>query len=204
MARFGRFEVIGMYVSIEGETIIRVPPSGLGGDYSNAVLGVAKETLEGRLVDTSDNPYNQKKCYIVSVTKTRMVGDGTIVHGDGGVYQTVKYEALAFEPEMHEIVDGIVVSVKDFGAFVKFGPMEGLLHISQMMDDRIDIDLANQRFVGKDTKRDLKIGDKVRTKIVLLSLPSSTLDDAKIGLNTKQPWLGKPDWIRLQKQAAGA
>ena len=193
-----------MYINIEGETIVRVPPSNLGADFAKAVLDVTKESLEGRLVDIGDNPYNPKKCFVVSVTKIKMMGDGSIVHGDGGVYQTVKYESLAFLPEMQEIVDGIVVSVKEFGAFVKFGPMEGLLHISQMMDDRIDIDLANQRFVGKDTKRDLKLGDKVRAKIVLLNLPSSTLEDAKVGLNTKQMGLGKPEWIRMQKQVAGA
>ncbi|MCL4332503.1 MAG: DNA-directed RNA polymerase [Candidatus Thermoplasmatota archaeon] len=193
-----------MYINIDGESIVRVPPSSLGSDYPKAVLDVTKQSLEGKLVDVSENQYNPRKCFVVSVIKIKMIGDGSIVHGDGGVYQSVKYEALAFLPELQEIVDGIVVSVKEFGAFVRFGPMEGLLHISQMMDDRIDIDLANQRFVGKDTKKELKAGDRIRAKIVLLSLPSATLDDAKIGLNTKQPGLGKPEWIRMQNQAAGA
>ena len=83
-----------MYINIEGETIVRVPPSNLGADFAKAVLDVTKESLEGRLVDIGDNPYNPKKCFVVSVTKIKMMGDGSIVHGDGGVYQTVKYELL--------------------------------------------------------------------------------------------------------------
>src|SRR2546429_5103039 len=37
-------------------------------------------------------------------------------------------------------------------------------HISQVMDDRVDVDEEGQRLIGKDTKRDLRIGDKVRTR----------------------------------------
>ena len=37
-----------------------------------------------------------------------------------------------------EIYEGKVVSIKDFGAFVNFfGPKDGLVHVSQMADERI-------------------------------------------------------------------
>ena len=186
-----------MYVIIEDEYIARIPPEKLGFDYDEAVMNVSKVSLEGRLLDFKDATDERilGKCYVVSIMDVQKVGEGTIVHGDGGVYQSVKYKALAFYPEMQEIVEGVVVSIQNFGAFIKFGPFEGLLHKSQIMDDRIDVDLANQRFVGKETKRDIKIGDRVRIRIVALNLNSSTLEDSKIGFTMKQSGLGKPDWL---------
>jgi len=45
--------------------------------------------------------------------------------------------AIAAEPEVGEIYEGKVVKVVDFGAFVNFfGPKDGLVHISQMTDER--------------------------------------------------------------------
>ena len=45
---------------------------------------------------------------------------------------------LTAEPEAGEIYEGKVVSIKDFGAFVNFfGPKDGLVHVSQMADERI-------------------------------------------------------------------
>lgn len=188
-----------MYISVEDEYVARIPPEYLGEDYDQSVLGVAKTSLEGRLVDVSSEDNTGRsvgKCYIVSVTDIKKVGDGVIVHGDGGVYQTIKYKALAYFPELQEIVEGIVISVQKFGAFIRFGPFDGLLHISQIMDDRIDIDMNNQRFIGKDTKRDLKVGDKVRVRIVALNLSSSSIEESKIGFTMKQMGLGKLEWLK--------
>jgi DNA-directed RNA polymerase subunit E' len=162
------------------------------------VLEVSKQFLEGRLIDVKEEGNDDKllgKCYVVSVTDVEIIGEGAIVHGDGGVYQTVKFNALAFFPEMQEIVEGAVTSVKEFGAFVKFGSFEGLLHKGQIMDDIISVDLSNQRFVGKETRKDLKVGDIVRVKIVHLNLRSSTLEGSTIGFTMKQLGLGKIQWL---------
>ncbi|MGC8505855.1 MAG: DNA-directed RNA polymerase [Thermoplasmata archaeon] len=191
-----------MYVIVEDDYIARVPPDKLSGDYESSVLDVAKSSIEGKLLDVVDDSSSVKKCFIVSVTEIRMVGEGSIVHGDGGVYQTIHYKALGYEPNLQEVVEGIVVSVQKFGAFVRFGPFDGLLHISQIMDDRIDLDLNNQRFIGKDTKRDLKINDKVRVRIVAMNLSSSSLEDSKIGLTMKQTGLGKLEWLVQKKNEA--
>lgn len=187
-----------MYIVIEDEYIARIPPDKLGFDYEEAVKDVSKGSLEGKLIDLKDPGDDTRmlgKCYVVSIMNVERLGEGTIVHGDGGVYQSIRFKALAYYPEMQEIVEGIVVSVQNFGAFVKFGPFEGLLHKSQIMDDRIDVDMANQRFIGKETKRDIKAGDRLRVRIVSLNLNSSTLEDSKIGFTMKQSGLGKLEWL---------
>src|SRR5438445_741310 len=122
---------------------------------------------------------------------------GLNVHGDGAVYQRVRYDALVFAPTLQEIVEGTVVEILKFGAFVRFGPLDGLLHISQVMDDRVDVDEEGQRLIGKDTKRDLRIGDKVRTRIVAVSLNERAPRESKIGLTMRQPALGRSPAIWL-------
>jgi DNA-directed RNA polymerase subunit E' len=189
-----------MYVSIEKEYVARIPPEKLSGDYLKAVSDVAKTSIEGRLIDLEEQNYQNQKAFIISVMSVEPVGEGTIVHGDGGVYQSIKYNALGYLPELQEIVDGFVTSVKEFGAFVRFGPFEGLLHKSQIMDDRIDIDLTNQRIVGKESKREIKVGDKLRVRIVSLNLASSSVMDSKIGLTMKQLGLGKVEWLNQVKK----
>jgi len=187
-----------MYILLEDEYVIRVPPELLNDDYSDAVAEASKSILEGKLVDIQEGQKNIGKSYIVSVNTIEMKGEGTIVHGDGGVYQSIKYSALAYLPKMHEVVDGIVVAVQKFGAFIKFGPFEGLLHISQIMDDSINIDMENQKIIGKDSKMELKVGDKIRVRIVALNLSSSSLSDSKIGFTAKQPGLGKMEWLKKE------
>ena len=89
----------------------------------------------------------------------------------------------------------MVVEVLKFGAFVRFGPLDGLLHISQVMDDRVDIDESNQRLVGKDSGRFLAVGDIVRARVVSIDLNEKNTQDSKIGLTMRQPGLGKLSWI---------
>ncbi|MDP4038450.1 MAG: polyribonucleotide nucleotidyltransferase [bacterium] len=60
------------------------------------------------------------------------------------------------EPEIGKIYQGRVVRVMDFGAFVEILPgKEGLVHISQIRDERVD-----------DIHKELKEGDKVTVKML--------------------------------------
>jgi DNA-directed RNA polymerase subunit E' len=113
------------------------------------------------------------------------------------------FESLIFRPVLQEIVEGTVVEVLKFGAFVRFGPLDGLLHISQIMDDRIDVDDTNQRLMGKDTKRDLRVGDRVRARIVALSINERNPRESKIGLTMRQSGLGKFEWMEEDRKKKG-
>ncbi len=64
------------------------------------------------------------------------------------------------------------------------------------MDDRVNIDEHNQRLVGVETKRDLKVGYKVRARVVSLSLSEISPRDSRIGLTMRQPALGRLEWIQ--------
>ena len=176
-----------MYMITEAEGKIRIPPSKLGEDINSIVGGVAREQFEGKM--------EQDRSLTILVDNVRAEGDGRIVHGDGAVHQTVKYDRLAYIPKDGEVVEGIVIEIREFGAFVRFGPLDGLLHVSQVMDDRVDIDQVNQRLVGKESGRFLAVGDRVKARIVSLTFDDKTPQDSKIGLTMRQPGLGKLQWL---------
>ncbi len=64
--------------------------------------------------------------------------------------------SIVAEPEIGEIYDGTVVKVVDFGAFVNyFGKRDGLVHVSQIKNERV-----------KTVADVLKEGDKVKVKLL--------------------------------------
>ena len=176
-----------MYMLTEVEKIVRIPPVELKEDIDKVIDNLTWETYEGRL--------GEDKTFTVLIRNVRTVGPGRIVHGDGAVYHTVKFDQIVFKPRENEIIEGVVVEILKFGAFVRFGPLDGLLHISQVMDDRVDIDETNQRLVGKETGRYLAVGDVVKARVVSIDLNEKNPQDSKIGLTMRQPGLGKLSWL---------
>jgi DNA-directed RNA polymerase subunit E' len=177
-----------MYYLDHRRDVVRIPPERLGPELVNVLTELAQQQFEGKLVDGQN--------LAVTIRDVRPVGEGHIIHGDGGVYQEVEYQALVFRPEIQEVVEGAVVEIRKFGAFVRFGPLDGLLHVSQIMDDRVNIDEHNQRLVGIESKKDLRVGYKVRARVVSLSLSEISPRDSRIGLTMRQPALGRLEWIQ--------
>ena len=177
-----------MYMLTEVEKVVRIPPKDLKDDIDSVIDELTWEAYEGRL--------GEDKNFTVLIKNVRPVGPGRIVHGDGAVYQAVRFDQLVFKPRDNEIIEGVVVEIVKFGAFVRFGPLDGLLHISQVMDDHVDIDETNQRLVGKETGRYLAVGDVVRARVVSVDLNEKNPQDSKIGLTMRQPGLGKLQWLK--------
>jgi small subunit ribosomal protein S1 len=76
-----------------------------------------------------------------------------------------------FTKNFHEgdVIEGVVTSLTDFGAFVRIGTVEGLLHNQDASWEK--------NFKCKDS---LKVGDTVKVKIAKINK-----DDQKISLNSK-------------------
>ncbi|MEE9507299.1 MAG: DNA-directed RNA polymerase [Thermoplasmata archaeon] len=181
-----------MYYKVRREEVVRIPPDRLGEDIDELAGELTRSTYEGKVA--SD------KSYTLLATDIERLDEGRIVHGDGAVYQKVAFDAVVLRPMLQEVVDGTICEVMKFGAFIRFGPLDGLLHISQVMDDRVDVDVENQRLVGKDTKRDLRRGDRVRARIVAASINERSPRESKIGLTMRQPGLGKFEWIEEDRR----
>ncbi|MCD6474153.1 MAG: DNA-directed RNA polymerase [Thermoplasmata archaeon] len=181
-----------MYYMVKIKNTIRIPPSEMTEDLDEVSKKIVQDVFEG----TMDKDYG----LIVMTQNVKRIGEGRILHGDGAIYQQVEFEALTFKPELHEVVDGIVCDIVEFGAFCHIGPLDALVHKSQIMDDKIVVDVENRRMEGKETKKVLKVGDKIRARIVTLSLNEMNPRESKIGLTMRQPGLGKEEWKKKEKE----
>ncbi len=127
-----------------------------------------------------------------------------MVAGDGATYHKVTFKALAFYPKLQEIIEGEVVEITDFGAFVRIGPTDALLHLSQITDDYLKSDVKQGVIVANQTARSLKIGSKIRARITAVSLGKGA-GMGKIGITCRQPFLGAVEWVadEIKKAKAG-
>jgi DNA-directed RNA polymerase subunit E' len=180
-------EGICMFKLLLLEDTIRIPPRKFGEPLAQAGHEQLKVKYEG-LVD-------EELGYVIAVADIKVNPTGKIIPGDGATYHKVSFSLLTFFPKIQEIVEGEVVEIADFGAFVRVGPIDALLHVSQLMDDFISYDEKQGVLMGKETKRKLSTGDQVRARITAVSLARGG-GSGKIGITARQPFLGKLEWIK--------
>lgn len=180
-----------MYKLVEVQDTVRVPPSRFEEPLEQVVLDELRKSYEG-LTDKDLG-------VILAITSVKEVGRGRLIIGDGASYHDVTFEALVYKPEVNEVVLGEVVEVVEFGGFVRLGPLDGLVHVSQVMDDFVSYDRKKGVLHGKETRRSLKEGDRVRARIVTVSMRRGT-KAGKVGLTMRQPGLGKLDWIAEERR----
>jgi polyribonucleotide nucleotidyltransferase len=105
--------------------------------------------------------------------KINVEDDGTVKVASANaesIRAAIKWiKSIASDPEVGVIYDGTVVKVMDFGAFVNFfGAKDGLVHISQLAQGRV-----------QKTSDVVKEGDKVKVKLLGLD------DRGKVRLSMK-------------------
>jgi len=172
-----------MFYLIEVEDYVRVAPEFFGMPTMEAV---------GKQLDELyDDYYDKELGQVTKVLEILEVGEGVIIPGDGAAYYNSKFRLLVWKPELHELVYGEIAEITNFGAFINMGPMKGMIHISQTMDDYVSFS-ESESLLGKASGRNLKKGDQCLARVVALSHKGDT---PKIGLTMRQPGLGKVDWI---------
>jgi DNA-directed RNA polymerase subunit E' len=176
-----------MYSLVRVEDTIRILPERFGENLNKVVEEIVQKNYEGTM--------RRDFGIIVAANNIDPVGDGIIIHGDGAMYQKVAFDALVFKPELQEVVDGIICEIVEFGAFCHIGPIDALIHMSQIMNDFVEVDSDNEIITGKEKKKHLKTGDPVRARIVSVSLNELSARESKIGLTMRQPALGSHEWI---------
>ena len=178
-----------MYYKSIIEGTIRVAPSRFSEKLKTVILEELKESYQNKVIEDLGR--------VLIVNSIKNVGDGMIVPGDGAAFYNVEFEAIHYLPELNELVEGEIKDIANFGAFVDFGAFEGMIHISQTMDDFVSFS-KDGTLLGKESKRVLKVGDKVRSRIIAISLKNAL--DPKIGMTMRQPYLGKMDYIEEMRK----
>jgi len=178
------------------EDTVRIPPEKFGKPLDE----VAREQIKLKY----ENMVDEELGYVILVVNVKIDPIGKVLPGDGSTYHRATFQLLAFSPQMHEVVEGEIVEIIDFGAFVRIGAEDALLHISQVMDDFISYDERHGILVGKESQRKLTKGDLVRARVIAVSFPKGGIG-GKIGVTMRQPFLGKLEWIKEDvKKTRGA
>lgn len=124
--------------------------------------------------------------------------DVQIITADSEEEKLIVSEKAVFEEELEaklaklkigQVVEGVITGVVDFGAFVKFGELEGLVHISELAWQRID-----------NPKDIVQVGQKVTAKII-------SIDKGRVSLSIKQlmedPWLEAVKKYQIGQKVTG-
>jgi DNA-directed RNA polymerase subunit E' len=177
-----------MYKIVKKEDTIRIPAEYMrrGASLDQHIDRLAMTAFEGR--------FDEQNRFVLVTSNHEPLGRGRIIHGDGAIYQKVRFDAIVFCMEDYEVVDGAVTEINEFGAFVRIGPMEALLHQSQILEEQVDVNVGAGSIHGRGSGRSLKVGSQVRARIVSLSPDTTDPRRSKIGLTCKQPGLGSSDW----------
>ncbi len=166
-----------MYEIVTMRDKVRVEPKELGKDNRSAIDSIIKANYIGKIVED--------KMLLLGLVSVDSVEEGIIIPNDAAVYYDTVFKMLAFVPLLHETVKGQISNISEIGAIINVGPLDGLAHISQTMDDFVDF--SRNALVGRKTKLSLKTGDTVLANIIAVS----TKGIMKIGLTMRSPGLGK-------------
>ena len=178
-----------MYYKIELKDRVRVPPRLFNLEVKEAVIQSIKKKYSGYI--------SKDLGIVIDVSNVKETGEGVIIPGDGSSYYEAVFEVLTFKPELQEVILGKIRDIVDFGAFITLGPIDGMIHISQTMDDFVSFS-KEKTLAGKESKKSLKINDVCRARIIAVSFKDPL--NPKLGLTMRQQGLGRLDWIEEEEE----
>ena len=177
-----------MFYLVEVEDHVRVEPKHFGLETHKAIEKQLNESFVDKVSKELGN--------IVAVISVDDIDDGVLIPGDGAAFYRSVFKLLVWKPELHELVYGTIAEIANFGAFIQIGPAQGMIHISQTMEDYVSLSKTGT-LSGKATKRSLAKEDECIARIVAISFKGG---EPKIGLTMRQPGLGKVEWIKDSKK----
>ena len=175
------------------ENVVRIPPTLFGTSLKKAAINILRSKYESMV--------NPELGYIIMILDAKVHPTGKLIAGDAGTFHRVTFEALTFYPKLQEIITGELVDITDFGAFVRIGPTDALLHLSQVMDDYLKSDVSSGVILANQSGRTLRIGSTIRARITAVSLGKAS-SMGKIGITCRQPFLGTDEWIREEVEGS--
>ena len=175
-----------MFQIIEAEDVVRVEPL----DFSESLNKMAEKMLKIKYESTLSPEFG----YIILIINVKADKVGKILPSDGATYHNVNFKILTYLPKLQEVVEGEVVEITDFGAFIRIGPTDALLHLSQITDEYLNSDVRQGLITAQQSSRTINVGTRMRVRVTALSLARGS-SMGKIGVTCRQPFLGATDWI---------
>ena len=175
-----------MFQIIEVEDVVRVEPL----DFSETLNKMAEKVLKLKYESTLSPDFG----YVILIIGVKADKVGKILPSDGATYHTVNFKLLTYLPKLQEVVEGEVVEITDLGAFIRIGPTDALLHLSQITDEYLNSDVRQGLITAQQSNRVINVGTRMRVRVTALSLARGS-SMGKIGVTCRQPFLGANDWI---------
>ncbi|HOP09683.1 MAG TPA: DNA-directed RNA polymerase, partial [Candidatus Methanofastidiosa archaeon] len=103
-----------MYRIVTLTDTVRVPPKDFGKDLKQTIMDILRSMYECKW----DNDIG----FMLVIKDVKRIDVGRVIPGDGATYHDIDFEMLVYTPKVHEIVDGEIVEILEFGAFMRIGP----------------------------------------------------------------------------------
>ncbi|QGA54794.1 DNA-directed RNA polymerase [Sulfolobus sp. E5-1-F] len=180
-----------MYKLIKARSIVRIPPNEFGKPLNEIALNELRQQYQEKILKDLG--------LVLAILNVKTSEEGLLVFGDGATYHEVEFDMITYVPVVQEVVEGEVLQVDNYGVFVNLGPMDGLVHISQITDDTLKYDNVRGIIFGEKSKKVIQKGDKVRARVISVA-SAATGRLPRIALTMRQPYLGKLEWITQAKK----
>lgn len=154
--------------------------------------GDLNESVKEQLIRNYKDKTTEDLGLVVTVESVDSIGEGFKLPEDASRHYVVEFTAITYKPELHEVVEGEVSSITNFGVFISLGVIDGLVHLSQTMVDQVSFSKVGS-IQGTNTGQTLKVGDTARASVVAVSFRD--IRNVKVGLTMRQPGLGALEWL---------
>ncbi|MDA3855484.1 MAG: DNA-directed RNA polymerase [Candidatus Woesearchaeota archaeon] len=174
-----------MFYKVKLKDYVDLSPDLFEGDLNESV----KEQLTRDYSEKTTEEFG----LVISVISVDGIGQGFKLPEDSSRHYVVEFTILSYKPEIHEVIEGEVSSVTNFGVFINMGIIDGLVHLSQTMVDQVSFSKVGS-IQGSQTGQTLKTGDIVKAAVVAVSFKD--IRNVKVGLTMRQPGLGSIEWLK--------
>ena len=149
---------------------------GIEGFLPASLLSPAHAIKQGNVEDKS--MLNQMKKYLGQSFQVKIINinieNENVIVSERAVSDEIIQEKLN-KYKIGDVVEGVIAGAADFGLFIKFDDLDGLVHISEIAWKKVE-----------DPRLEYKTGDPVKVKIIEID------KDSRINLSIKQttanPW----------------
>ena len=173
-----------MFYKVKLKDYVDLSPELFDGDLNESI----KEQLTRNYKDKTTEDLG----LVISIVSVDSIGKGFKLPEDSARHYVVEFTLIVYKPELHEVIQGEVSSVTNFGVFVDMGIIDGLVHLSQTMVDQVSFSKTGI-IQGSQTGQTLKAGDSVKASVVAVSFKD--IRNVKVGLTMRQPGLGSDNWV---------
>lgn len=139
-----------------------------------AIHRIIKEALHGNI---NDNRISKLKSFVTDASKQSSDMERRATEAERETDDLKKTEYMA--DRIGEEYTGIISSVTSFGIFIQLdNTIEGLVHVSNMIDDYYIYDEKNHTLMGERYRRVYRLGDNVKIKVAKADIETRSIDFA--------------------------